>query len=727
MTSDVARRPEPGTLTNGPADLTPATRTLRDEVLADASPYYARAILVAEAFRETEREPWRQKRCAAAIAKLLQECPIKIRSGERLVGWHPSTHADETLQAEIRAAHEYLASEQLYVPASEGHMALDYPRILAEGLDGILARVRATRDAVPPCSAGRPHAEVFADACETSLRAFQAFIERYADLARSLAEVEPDPVWRGELALISEDCAHIAHHPARTFRQAMQLMWFTFLAAAMEPGDTHHCFGPGRVDQYLLPYLEADRAAGRLDEDMVDDLLDQLLIKCNEFHGQDLMSALIVVIGGHTPDGEDATNELSYRVLESSDRVRMYFPGIDISWHRNMPEDFVRRACQLLRNGKGQPSFFNDEAIIEGLARHGVPYEHAVDHLPSTCTETSIAGRCNPWVAWPYMNLAESFLSALAEAGDGATWEQLLEATDRHVAATAREAVRRGIADQAVAAVNRPFPLLSCFIEGCIESATDISHGGATHNFLQPEGVGVVTVVDSLAAIKHLVFDEGRCTLAELRQALTDNWEGHEALHRAVRLEAPSYGNDDPWINELFARVAGVWCDGIEGQLNYYGGPVLPGFLGWTVWIHFGEQTDATPDGRRAGEPLANSMAPRSGARLKGTPSMILSAGGFDNTRGLGGTTYNVRFSGDDLAAEGGPDRLKAIVETALGTVGLYMLQIDMVNTETLRAAQQSPDDYRDLFVRIGGYLVPFTYLPPHAQEDVIQRTELGL
>jgi formate C-acetyltransferase len=236
-----------------------------------------------------------------------------------------------------------------------------------------------------------------------------------------------------------------------------------------------------------------------------------------------------------------------------------------------------------------------------------------------------------------------------------------------------------------------------------------------------------VTVVDSLAAIKHLVFDEGRCTLAELRQALTDNWEGHEALHRAVRLEAPSYGNDDPWINELFARVAGVWCDGIEGQLNYYGGPVLPGFLGWTVWIHFGEQTGATPDGRRAGEPLANSMAPRSGARLKGTPSMILSAGGFDNTRGLGGTTYNVRFSGDDLAAEGGPDRLKAIVETALGTVGLYMLQIDMVNTETLRAAQQSPDDYRDLFVRIGGYLVPFTYLPPHAQEDVIQRTELGL
>lgn len=714
-------------LTRGPDDLRPPTRALREEVLVEASPYEARALIVAEAFRATEREPWAQKRWAAATAKVLAECPIRIRPGERLVGWHPSTHPDESLQRQIHEAHAYLASEGIYVAASEGHMALDYPRILSEGLDRILARVRATREAVPLVSPGRPHIDVFAEACETSVMALQGFIERYAQLARKEASRTADSEWGDELMRIARDCAHVAHGPAETFRQAIQLMWFALLGVALEASETHHCFGPGRIDQYLLPYLEADRARGILSDAELDDLLDQLLIKCNEFHGRDLMSALIVVIGGRTPAGDDGTNELSYRILRSSDRVRMYFPGIDISWHPGMPEDFVLEACMLLRNGKGQPSFFNDTAIVEGLARHGVPFQHAVDHLPSTCTETSIAGRCNPWVAWPYVNLADSLLHALHEANDDVSWQDLLEATDRQMGAAAEDAVRRGIMDQAVAAIHRPFPLLSCFIEGCIESATDISHGGATYNFLQPEGVGVVTVVDSLAAIKHLVYDQGRWKLAEIRQALADDWEGHGDLLRAVNLEAPRYGNDDPWVNELFARVAGTWCDCIEGKLNYHGGPVLPGFLGWTVWIDYGWQTDATPDGRRAGDPLSSSMAPRSGARLRGVPSMLLSAGQFDNRRGLGGTTYNLRFSSDDLATEGGAERLRALVETALGKVGLYMLQIDITSTSTLRAAQESPDDYRDLFVRVGGYLVPFTYLPPHAQEEVIQRTELGL
>jgi formate C-acetyltransferase len=726
MTSETAKRPSARTLTAGPDDLAPATRALREEVLADADLYHDRPLLVAEAFRATEGEPWMQKRWAAANAKVLGECPIKIRMGERLVGWHPSTRPDEDRQAEIHAAREYLASQGYYVPASEGHMALDYPKILAEGLDGRLERIRTVPDAHPVTSPGRPHAAAFAEACETSLVALQGFIERYADLALREAQQAGDPEWRAELERIAADCEHIAHHPAETFRQALQLMWFTFLAAAMEASETHHCFGPGRIDQYLLPYLEADRVAGVIDEGDVDDLLDQLFVKCNEFHGAEMMSALIIVIGGRTPAGEDATNELSYRMLRCSDRVRMYFPGVDISWHEDMPEDFVHQACQLLRNGKGPPSFFNDAAIIRGLERHGVPYEHAVDHLPSTCTETSIAGRCNPWVAWPYMNLPMAFLDALAATPDDASWDDLLSATDEHIRRAGEEAIAMGIEHQAVAAMHRPFPLLSCFIDGCIESGTDISHGGATHNFLQPEGVGVVTVVDSLAAIKSLAFD-GDHRLADLKAALASDWKGFEDLHRELRLRAPRYGNDDGWINGLFARVAGTWCEAIEGSLNYYGGPVLPGFLGWVVWIGYGEQTPATPDGRKSGEPLSSSMAPRPGAKLKGIPSMILSAGEFDNSRGLGGTTYNVRFSGDDLAAEGGPDRLKAIVETALGQVGLYMLQIDVTSSETLREAQRAPADYTDLFVRIGGYLVSFTHLPAHAQEEVIERTELGL
>lgn len=726
-------------LTNGPADLSPASHALRETVRLEATHYAERPILIAESFRASAGEPWREIRWARANQHLLANCPVRIRKGERLVGWHPNSRPDEETRARIDQAVQYLNTEAYWVGGSEGHMALDNPKILTLGLDGILAEIRERREGLDRLSPASPRPEVMYLAAETSLLALVAYVERYAALARELASVEPDAAWRTELELIGAMCEHLAHGPARSFREALQLAWFCYLGVALEASVSHHCFGLGRIDQYLLPYLTADRRAGTLDEDLVDELLDQAFIKCNEFAGNE-MSAVIVGIGGHTPEGADGTNELSARALRASDRVRMYFPGVDIAWHKDMPAEFVRDACALLRNGNGQPSFFHDDAIIRGLMRVGLPYEHAVDHLPSTCTETSIQGRTNPWVAWPYMNLANCLLGALCggiRPDDGErvgpatplpeSWEELLAAVDTHLQHTAEDAIAWGNRDQARAAETRPFPLLSCFIEGCLESGRNISHGGARYNFLQPEAVGVSNVVDSLAALKTLVFDEGRVTLAEFRRALADNWEGHEDLLAAVRRDCPKYGNDDPWVNDLFAWVTGRWCDHLEGHPNFFGGPVLPGFLGWTVWIGFGEQTAATPDGRHAGEPLANSLAPRSGVRLKGTPSTLLSAAGFDHSRGLGGTTFNIRFSRSALLEETGPERLRAIVETALGQLGIYMLQIEVTSAETMRAAQQDPASYADLLVRIGGYLVPFTLLPGNAQHEVIERAELGL
>jgi formate C-acetyltransferase len=557
------------------------------------------------------------------------------------------------------------------------------------------------------------------------------------------------------------------------------------MGCALENAPHHHCFGPGRLDQWLWRFWEAEQRAGTLDEPLADDLLAQMLIKCNEFAGPQ-MSAVILVIGGRKSDGSDATNELSFRILELADRVQMYFPGIDISWHAEIDREFMRRAIALLRNGSGQPSIFNSDQITKGLMRHGVPFEHAVDHLPSTCTETSIMGRSNPHVAWPYVNLAMCLEYALfggvhpekghaddfaadvglrldrrtgvparqgstgfpachgndrtESTGQGAcpttestgedacptTYAELRDAYLRVLRHAVNGALIQCNRDLWLQSIHRPFPLLSCLIEGCIESGRNISDGGALYNFIQPEAVGPSNVVDSLAAIQTLVEESGEHTLDDFRAAIRDNFEGHDDLRRAIRRDCPKHGTDDPLANRLFGEVAGSWCDFIEGNRNYLGGPFLPGFLGWTVWIRYGEMTPATPDGRLAGEPLANSIMSCTGVQTKGFPALVRSiTDEFDQSRGLGGTTCNVRFQANVLETDEGAEALLGLTEAALD-LGAYQLQFNLASTEQMRAAQADPEAHRDLFVRIGGYLVPFVLLSARAQEEVIAREELG-
>jgi formate C-acetyltransferase len=719
-------------------ELAAATRDLRQEVLRDAAPYAERLLLVAEAFRESEGEVYRGLRMARTTRHLFEHMPVKIRRGEILLGWHPSSHPDEAAQEAIEEARKYLQSQTYWVPASEGHMAPDYEALLRDGIGGTLERIDKLRAGLDPADPETPEKEAFYDSARLSVEALQLLIRRYGDLAREMSAAADEPWWAEELDAAADLCERIATEPAETFREAMQLMWFLYLAVCLEGSEHHHCFGPGRPDQYLLPYYRRDREAGRLDDATLHALLDQLFIKCNEFQGRG-MSAVILVLGGRRPDGADATNELSYEFLDASDRVRMYFPGCDVSWHQGMDEEFMRRAVSLLRNGNGQPSFFNDEAICRGLVNAGIPFEHAVDHLPSTCTETSIAGRTNPWVAWPYCNLPMDLLYALfggLHPATGAqdrpafdppqTYAQLHDAFFRQLKITAEDAVATTLRAQWQASMYRLFPLLSTFIQDCLGRGRDIARGGCLYTFLQPEAVGTSNVVDGLAAVRTLVEEQGRYTLDDFRAAVRANFEGHKELRQAIRGGCPKHGNDVDWVNDLFAEVAGSWCDSLEQHTSRYGQRVFPGFLGWTVWIRFGEQTPATPDGRLDGEPLANSLANCTGVQVKGFPSVILSAAEFDQSRGLGGITFNVRVGANSLAADGGVERLKGLIEAAFD-LGTYQVQVDLASSEVLRDAQEHPESYDDLFVRIGGYLVPFTLLGEQAQADIIARTELEL
>jgi formate C-acetyltransferase len=719
--------------------LSEASQRLKEMVLAETTLFFERNTLMAESFRETQGEPCRQIRVAKATAHVFREMPIRIRGGEVIVGWHPSTPLDEEEKRQKhREAEEYLQSENWHSFGSEGHMAADYPKILRVGLGGIRREIEERLDALDPALPEAPAQEVFYRAAAISLEGLQALIRRYTDLAQNMAAAAADAAWAEELGRIAQVCGHISEEPPRTLREAIQLVWFVWLGIAIENGAGHCCFGPGRMDQYLYPYYVKERAAGILDDALIREFLDQFFIKTNEFEGRQ-MSAIIVGVGGRKPDGSDATNELSYMMLEVSDRVRMNFPGIDIAWHNDMDPQFKRAACSLLRNGKGQPSVFNDAVIVKGLMRYGVPFEDAVDHLPSTCTETSIAGRCNPWVACPYVSVPLALNRALFGGKSAQEWaqdpsgehtpqtyEQLRQALHREIANMAKDAIAEGLRCQMRESWHRPFPLLSCFVQGCLEQGKDISHGGARYNFLQPEAVGTTNVVDGMAAIKVLVDEQNRCTLDDFRRAVHDNWEGHEQLRRAVLEECPKHGNDEPWVNDLFAEIAGSWCSAIERHKNYYGGPVFPGFLGWIVWFLEADRVPATPDGRRKGEPMANSIGPRTGIPTKGIPAMMLSLSKFDHSRGLGGIVTNVRLQADAVRREEGVERLVGLIDACM-ELGIYQIQFDLASSDRLRDAKAHPENYSDLFVRIGGYLVPFTLLPHFVQDEVIARTEMGL
>jgi formate C-acetyltransferase len=725
------------TVSEKTGELSEASQRLKETVLSEATVFHQRDILLAEGFRRTEGEPSQQIRVAKAAAHVFAEMPIRIRGGEVLAGWHPSTPLDGSIREQHKEADDYVHSLNWYGFGSDGHLAPDYPKILRVGLAGIRREIEERARQIDVTRPEAPGREVFYRAAAVSLEGLQTLIHRYANLAWEMVAGATDPAWAEELGRISEVCGRIASEPPRSLREAIQLVWFVWIGVAVENGAGHSCFGPGRMDQYLYPYYAAEREAGTLDELLLHELLDQFFIKTNEFDGRQ-MSAVITGVGGRRPDGSDGTNELSYLMLETADRVRMYFPGIDIAWHKDMDPKFKRTACRLLRNGKGQPSVFNDAVIVNGLMRYGVPFEDAVDHLPSTCTETSIQGRCNPWVAFPYVSLPLAlnralFGGQLAEEGTAdlapqhlpQTYEELRQALHREVALIARDAIARGLRCQMQESWHHPFPLLSCFIQGCLEQGRDISHGGARYNFLQPEAVGTTNVVDGMAAIKVLVEEQKRYTLDDFRHALRDNWEGHRELQRAVLEECPKHGNDVDWVNDLFAEVAGAWCSAIEGHRNYYGGPVFPGFLGWIVWYSEASNVDATPDGRRKGEPMANSIGPRTGIQAKGIPAMMLSLSKFDHSRGLGGMVTNVRLQANALREEGGIERLAGLIDACMD-LGIYHMQFDLASTDRLRDAKAHPENYSDLFIRIGGYLVPFTLLPGFVQDEVIARTEMG-
>jgi formate C-acetyltransferase len=626
-----------------------------------------------------------------------------------------------------------------------GHISVDYAKVLNHGLNSVLAEAEAEMAMLDVTNPEHLKTRHFLRAVVIANTAVIHFAERFAVEAERLASVEGDPVREAELKEIARICRKVPAFPAETFWEALQSFWFIQLAIQLESNG--HSISPMRFDQYIYPFYKASE--DRMSMDDMQELLDLLWVKFNEinkvrdegstkaFGGYPMFQNLIV--GGQTRDGMDATNELSYMCLQATANTKLYQPSISIRIHDNTPDSLYIKALDVSRIGLGMPAYYSDRVIIPGLLSRGLTREDARDYGIIGCVEPQVGGKTEGWHDAAFFNMAKVLELALYDGVDPATGNQLGPRTGMLTSFASfddvMEAYRQQmqyfvkllvVSDNAVDlahGMRAPLPFLSSLVADCIVEGKSLQEGGAHYNFTGPQGVGVANVGDSLAALKKLVFTDKAVTLGEMKELLDTNFEGKEDLRQMLLNRAPKYGNDNDYADELAREGALIYCDEVEKYRNPRGGQFQPGLYPVSANVPLGTVVGAMPDGRLAGTPLADGVSPVSGRDNLGPTAAVKSVAKLDHQIASNGTLLNQKFHPNALKDEAGLRNLMAVTETLFTQGGLHV-QYNVVSRETLLDAQEHPENYRGLVVRVAGYSAFFTALDPALQNDIIARTE---
>jgi trans-4-hydroxy-L-proline dehydratase len=633
----------------------------------------------------------------------------------------------------------------------DGHAIPDFELILAHGLEGLREIARqSAHDAVSADSAGLPaedlpDRQVFWQALVSALEALSAYIRRYAGLAARLAQAETRPVRRQELTSIAESCAWLADHAPRSFGEALQLAWFAHLGIKLDDGGIGHSFG--RFDQYLYSFYRADLDAGRLDQQGARELLALFWIKLNR-EGDDIAH---LSLGGQTPMGADAANDLSILCLQVERWIHRKQPNLSTRVHRHTSTRYWQEIAATISCGAGHPAVFNDEVIVPGLQAYGFPDEVARNYAQVGCVETFLPGLSAPWTD-SYLNLAKCLELALNNGRDRLTgiatgpatgdalqfagFEDLFQVYERQVEAALLQMLAAKDEYDARLAGHAPEPLNSAFILDCLKRGQDATGGGARYLLTGAYAVGLGTTVDSLAAINELVYNQGLIKMEDLLAALQANFNGWDKLRAACRQRAPQYGNDDDRADAIAVRAVASFGRQVKEysdhawQLQQAQNPASSrrayhyAMFG-SVLSHtsMGALTAASANGRLAGETLSDGGSPTQGCNRSGPTATLRSLSRPDYRLAPGGAALNLRLSPSHFTGEGGLDLLASLVRS-YAAMGGEQLQVNMVSTATLRSARDNPEDYRDLVVRVAGFTAYFVSLPVELQEEVISRAE---
>lgn len=571
--------------------------------------------------------------------------------------------------------------------------------------------------------------------------------ERYHEMAVEKAAAETDPKRKAELEQIAKNLEVVPAHKPQTFWQAIQLYWFTHLAVTTElnPWDA---FSPGRLDQHLNPYYEADVEAGILDDEHALELLECLWVK---FYNQPAPVKVGITLkesatytdfanintGGVTPEGKNGVNNVSYLILDCMDEMKLVQPNSNVTISKKTPQKFLKRACEISRKGWGQPAFYNTEAQITELINAGKSLEDARRGGSSGCVETGAWGN-EAYILTGYMNIPKIFQLTLFNgfdeysgkqlglqlgyAKDFKNFDELWTAFKKQLKHFVDIKIRGNNVIERLYAEEMPAPCLSVVTNDCISNAKDYNAGGARYNTNYIQGVGIGTVTDCVASVKYNVFDEKNFTMEELIDAMGHDFEGYDYIYSLVHDKTPKYGNDDDYADELMREIFDLYHDTIVGRPNMKGGKYGIDMLPTTCHVYFGDVILATPNGRKAHKPVSEGISPEKSADTNGPTAVIKSCAKMDHLA-TAGTLLNQKFTPNVVAGEAGLNNMASLVRSYFAMDG-HHIQFNVVDRQTLIEAQKHPEDHKDLIVRVAGYSDFFRNLDKPLQDEIIERTE---
>lgn len=808
-----------------------------------------RAILLTESYRATEGKPTATRR-AEAFVHILKNIPITIRPYELIVG-SPTKNSrscqvfpefsfqwieDEFDTLETRSADPFVITEEtktalrevfkywkgkttselaleymsdgakaaiehnIFTPGNYfyngiGHVAVDYGLVLKIGFEGIIKKAEEALASLNQGDSDYVRRSAFLNGVIKTSNAACEYAERYALLALDMAEKETDPQRKLELAIIAKNCANVPRHGATSFYEACQSFWFVQMLIQTESNG--HSISPGRFDQYMYPYYKADLDSGKITREFAQELVDCVWVKLNDFtKARDIASAegfagyslfQNLIAGGQTPEGTDATNDLSFMCITASEHIMLPQPSFSVRIWNGTPHEFIIRAAELTRTGIGLPAYYNDEVIIPALVSRGLSLADARDYNIIGCVEPQKGGKTDGWHDAAFFNMCrplelvfsngvdngELISIQTGELSDFDTFDKFYDAYKAQMNYMIEMMVNADNSIDYAHAERCPLPFLSSMIYDCIGRGKSAQEGGAKYNFTGPQGFGIANMADALLAIRTLVYEQKKYTLEQFSDALRNNYgetmsdllssqltarvvkelankgktvTNEEIAQIYTKIKAnetspdkkafydrlredidalPKFGNDITEV-DMFARdVAYTYTKPVEKYTNPRGGRYQAGLYPVSANVPLGAQTGATPDGRLAGTPVADGVSPAAGRDVKGPTASCNSVARLDHFIASNGTLFNMKFHPSALNGRSGLEGFAAMIRGYFAQKGMHV-QFNVVSRETLIEAQKNPEKYRSLVVRVAGYSALFTTLSRSLQDDIINRTEQG-